>query len=598
MAILAAMNSAVRPAEGPEGALEKKAQTGAWLDLRSGDPEVDSPANGANWGPERTIRAEALVELLIRADHDPRRALRLRGARIRGALDLEGVQIDCPMALLNCYFEEAITLEEATTRSVRLSGSHIPSLNARQLRTTGDLRINAKCTVTGTVDLRRAHIAGDLNCQEARLRNPGATALNADGITVDGSIYCSEGFEAEGEVRLMGARIGLQLVCSPGKFINKKGFALSAARVELGLDMVCRKGFEAEGQVDVRGAHIGAQFDCSEGKFHNPSNMALNADGLKVERDVLLNNGFEALGEVSLLGAHIHGKLDCEGGEFENYDRYALIADGMQVDQGMYCTLGFQAGGEVSLRGARIGADLDCTQGKFDCLDCTALDLVGATVAAALILKPKEFAGPIDLRQARVGILDDDPKLVSDAAFDGFTYGSLRKPYSARERRDWLARTHGYSPQPYEQLAATLRRQGHDVEARSILVEKLRRRRRGFPWWRRTLDRLLDWSVLYGYATWRVVGLLLLLWVAGGVAFHFAKASDLIRPAQQLPAAQPEFHSSMYSLDVLVPVLNLHQFDSWVAHDWAQWAVMGLRGVGWMLTTLAVLSLTGIFKRD
>lgn len=59
---------------------------GGRVDLRTGVPEEDDPATGAEWGAGRTVRAEVVAALLLGGG--PARAggvaaLRLAGARIR-----------------------------------------------------------------------------------------------------------------------------------------------------------------------------------------------------------------------------------------------------------------------------------------------------------------------------------------------------------------------------------------------------------------------------------------------------------------------------------------------------------------------------------
>lgn len=82
----------IEPTE-PERQVLDAAGTGALVDLRTGDPELDDPADGANWGDARTVRAKLLAELLV-GDRTPPgarrlREVRLQGARITGQLDLE-----------------------------------------------------------------------------------------------------------------------------------------------------------------------------------------------------------------------------------------------------------------------------------------------------------------------------------------------------------------------------------------------------------------------------------------------------------------------------------------------------------------------------
>src|SRR5262249_53824326 len=113
----------------PEKEIWRAAATGALVDLGMGNPQLDSPERGTKWGPERTVRAEVVADLLIGCDEATSVAVRsvcLQGARITGDLNLEATTLRCPLALLDCSFASALNLEEATAVSVRLSGSHIP----------------------------------------------------------------------------------------------------------------------------------------------------------------------------------------------------------------------------------------------------------------------------------------------------------------------------------------------------------------------------------------------------------------------------------------------------------------------------------------
>jgi len=143
------------------------AATGTLVDLRIGDSQLDSPERWAEWGKERTVRAEVIEDLLLgvgvaAAAHV--RGVRLQGARITGCLDLEATTLGCPLALLDCFFASAINLNEATALSVRLSGAHVPALQAKQLLTRGDLWLDKGFCVSDGVDLAGAHIGGVLAC--------------------------------------------------------------------------------------------------------------------------------------------------------------------------------------------------------------------------------------------------------------------------------------------------------------------------------------------------------------------------------------------------------------------------------------------------
>src|SRR5215469_8093409 len=136
--------------------VREAASTGTLVDLRVGDSDIDSPEKGAEWGPERSVRAEVIADLLIgngEAASVPVRGVRVQGARITGELNLEATTLRCPLALLDCSFACAINLSEATAVSVSLSGSHVPTLDARQLQTRGDLRLDEGFSVSDGVEL-------------------------------------------------------------------------------------------------------------------------------------------------------------------------------------------------------------------------------------------------------------------------------------------------------------------------------------------------------------------------------------------------------------------------------------------------------------
>ena len=527
------------------------AATGTLVDLRVGDSKLDSPEKWAEWGTERTVRAEVVADLLIgdgEAASVAIRGVRLRGARIVGDLNLEAATLRCPLALLDCSFASAITLDEATAVSVRLSGSHVPTVRARQLRTRGDLRLDEGFSVSGGVELAAAHIGGVLACTGGQFSNPIGSALIADGLTVDQDMVCSEGFSAIGEVRLIGAHIGGVLVCTGGQFSNSGG-------------------------------------------------PALNADGLTVDGDMFCRPGFSAIGEVRLPGAHIGGQLACTGGQFSNPSGSALTAGRLTVDGSMFCNKGFSAIGEVRLIGAHIGGVLDCTEGQFSNPSGSALDLERVTVSGPLRMESAVLQGILDLTAATTSSYHDNPaSWPQRLRLDRFVYDTIEGAL-AKERLEWLLRNEsGYSPQIYEQLAAVYRRTGRDEDARRVLIAKQRRRSAEGNLSGKVWGLLLYWTVGYGYRTWLAVLWLAGLLALGTVLFEYVYRGDLTLANK--PDVPPPFQPFLYTLDLLLPVASLHVRDSWIAHGAAQWWSVFFIVMGWILATAVVLSLTGLLKRD
>jgi hypothetical protein len=110
-----------------------------------------------------------------------------------------------PLALLDCSVGGAINLNEATAVSVRLSGSYVPTVDARQLQTRGDLQLNQGFRASGAVLLNGAHIGGEFDCTWCQFSDPNGEAIIANGLVVDGDMICDGSYV--GRVSLAAAHI-------------------------------------------------------------------------------------------------------------------------------------------------------------------------------------------------------------------------------------------------------------------------------------------------------------------------------------------------------------------------------------------------------
>jgi len=378
---------------------------GALIDLQTGDAS-DDPAQGERWDTSRQIRATLLAELLTGKRHGDKtaRAVKLRGARITGPLDLEASTISCPLLLQDCYLDERVNLDEATAPSIRMPGCHLPTLTAAQLRTTGDLQLNAtKFFANGEVNLLGGHIGGQLILSGASLTNTSGPALTADGLTVDQGMFCDDGFTAKGDVRLADAHIGGQLILNGATLTNPDGTALFADGLTVDRDMFCGDGFTATGEIRLNGAHIGGQLNLNGANLARPGGTALCGQMLTVDHAMVGNEGFTAIGEVSLSGAHIGG-LNLNGANLANPGGTALNVDGLIATHGMSCKEGFTATGMTSLLGAHIGGQLILDGATLTNPDGTALFADGLTVDRDMFCGDGFTAtGEIRLNGAHIG---------------------------------------------------------------------------------------------------------------------------------------------------------------------------------------------------
>jgi hypothetical protein len=141
------------------------------------------------------------------------------------------------------------------------------------------------------------------------------------------------------------------------------------------------------------------------------------------------------------------------------------------------------------------------------------------------------------------------------------------------------------------------RRAGYDDRRRSLLIAKERARRPQLSPPGRVWNALEDGLVAYGYRTWQALIPLAVLIVAGTIVFANAHANGQIT-VRNRSQQTPDFRPLLYTLDTLVPVVNLGQRDSWVPDDWAQIVAMVFVVAGWILTTAVVAALSGLVRRS
>jgi hypothetical protein len=366
----------------------------------------------------------------------------------------------------------------------------------------------------------------------------------------------------------------------------------------------------------------------------------ITADSATFRGDLLLRDRFHAKGEVRLLGTRIRGNLDCTGGTFENPRGYALTADGVEVGGDVFLGEKFHAKGEVRLLGARIRGDLDCTASTFESPKGHALSADNLDVGGCLFLRQGfQATGKVSLVHAKTRVLNDAPAswpAHGDLDLQGFVYGSIAGPVDSEHRIEWLARQYprnrrrgDYHPQPYEQLAAVLRRAGHVAESKKVLMAKEKDLRKygdlGFG--ARVWNWILGATIGYGYRVRYALGLAAGIVLLGVLFFWLGNRAGLLSPTFPSPAEaaaagekrlDEAFCPWVYSLDTFLPIVDLHQEGRWLPNDrggdvvttfwpdrylftWGDllcaWFWLEI-GAGWLLTTLALAGLTGLIRRD
>ncbi|MGW0734988.1 oxidoreductase [Streptomyces sp. NPDC002851] len=301
----------------PERALWDAFPQGRLVDLRSGVDADDDPGGGAGWGDGRTVRAAVIAALLLGAEPALPGAvasLRLSGARITGRLDLDGAEVGSLLRLEHCHFEEPVRLYGATTRTIRITDSHLPGLDATLARIEGRLVLE-RSVLTGRLALVNARIGGELGLDGARLSaeadSRSGHALFAGGLAVEGSVFATRGFRAEGGVRLIGAEISGALRLDGARLDNPGGLALNLSHVTT-TSVFLSDGFTAVGAVRLQGARISDQLTFDGATLRHDSGTAVNGLRLQAE-EVRFTPAAPTGGAVDLRGARVgtlHDRAD------------------------------------------------------------------------------------------------------------------------------------------------------------------------------------------------------------------------------------------------------------------------------------------------
>ncbi len=516
-------------------------------------------------------RLNATGSVFLRGGFTARGAVRLLGAKIGGNLECDGGE-----------FAGA----DEDGRALHCDGIDV-----------GGGVFLRKCAVkSGAVRLPGAKIGGVLDCSGGTFAgaDKDGDALVCDGIDVGGGVFLRNGFTARGAVRLLVATIETVLDCSGGQFAgaDKDGNALACDGIAVGGGVYLGNGFTARGAVRLIGAKIGGNLECDGGRFEgaDKDGNALACDRIDVGGSVFLREGFVAHGAVRLLGATIGGDVVCADGRFGGTGEDAERKKDAESEDG-------------SVK-KRAPVPL-------------ALDLSRATVNGTLYLvgKKTRFHGGADLTGSHIRRIADDvnrttrfrapdpsPKGGGPApcflVLDGLTYDRFGEDtdLSADARLAFLRLQHpfdlgkDFKPQPWMQMVKVLRETGHADAAREIAIAHEEARRAAGVITSRTaslLHRFYGWLVGYGHRPMRLLKITAVVWFVCAIIYENAAQHGWMAPTQSFyfqharyDSCRPEnggnwtrcettapeyttFNPLTYSLDVLLPLVDLQQQDAW-----------------------------------
>jgi hypothetical protein len=601
-------------------------QTGYRLDL--GGRATIQHAEMDDWGAGREIHAEVVRNILLGRAGGPAdpRGLRLRGARIVGLLDLDGLCSSIWLSLHDCDVAEMIRLRGAELPLLDLNGCRIRGLDAENLRVRTVVLLRDGFVSTGSISLLGAQIGGKLDLYGARLDGGAGTALAATNVQVGGSAYLNGGLVATGAgpvgtIRLVGARIGGVLSLRDARISSPDGPALTAdsLRVEDMLTMGRSEisGAGPEGAIRLVAARINGALSLSAGVLHNDTGPALVAHYLEVGGSVYLDR-LQAHGMVRVAGGRV-GRLTATDASIRNEHGPALDATRLTALQGVDLRRSMLSGaddilGTVQLRRAQLGGELDLRYGRVtNTSGGPALRASHVTVDGQVIIHRLTIEqGDITLRGSTIAGLRDNPAELpaqTRISLDGLTYRGLPglDTTPVEQRVAWLRRMPTYAAQPYRHLAAAYQAAGHEDDGRRILIAQQQHLLDSglLGGWGRLRHRLLGATLGYGYESWRaVVGLvatllaaiLLLVSVSGATARVSAAAAGRVQPCAVVERLNLAVDETLPLIDT--GVRNRCDLRTTTREGQAvALTTLVLRLLGWAFASLVLAGYSGLVRR-
>jgi hypothetical protein len=474
---------------------------------------------------------------------------------------------------------------------------HDPIVNLIGAEITGTVRGNPAgepFRARGSVALRGARISRSVQFIRARIEAEDGLALDVSTMSCS-DLYLS-GLDAVGGIRLADARI------AGDADLTRCWLRWNAESVE-----TLRRGGRPEPSIDGGAAQIGgdAWFDgCrAEGMVRLRRAVVRRSVGLK---DVVL-------GAAGIRDAVPDERAARERAELVGRDDGELLVLDLA---------GLQTPDLVAAPGQPLRGNVDMSRTVV----ISFTDNANLWTATHLDLLGLEYQLHIDL-DARAGTADWATQIRR------FASTKILPPPSTL--RSDVALPTGQLSQPYLQLAAVYRATGADSVARRILFEMRKQ-----EWAQRTaappgptsigqrLRRRLVWlagvlyriTVGYGYRLQLALYWLAGLWLAGMLVFSFlapdgrpdplpvvdatgSTSECVVAPGTDPVAVQPgycgDFSPALYSLDLLVPVVDLGQKSSWHYRDHTMQVFADvLQVAGWILATAAATAALGLVGRS
>ncbi|WP_433291914.1 hypothetical protein ACQP2F_26640 [Actinoplanes sp. CA-030573] len=603
------------------------------------------PSGDAEFDPYAVVvidGAKVRGNVELDAGFSARGSVRVSGAEIGGDLRFDNAAIDghaYAIVANGVVVRGHVSATDATmTGEICLQDARI-QYNVHVQRST------LRAADGNALNLHRAHVGGAVDCGD----------LDAEGSLrmadlVGGSVFVS------GATLREPCRTDVRIY-QPGSRENRHDPVLNLIGAEITGTVrgnPAASPFRASGQVALRGAKVSRSVQFIRAEIVSEEGPAVDASSLACS-DLYLK-GIDTVGGVRFADARISGDVDLtearvrRGAQPRDDPRPSPSIDGGAAviggdawfddtrAEGLLRLRRAEVNRSVGLKGVVLGADPSGL----------VLDLAGLRTPDLVAAPGEPLRGNVDASRAVVISFTDNANFWHATHLDllGFEYQVHLDLDATAGRADWRTqierlrstkilpppstlRTESALPtgqlsQPYLQLAATYRAAGADAVARRILFEMRRR-----EWAQRTepprnprrqLLRLVGFlyriTVGYGYRLQLALYWLLGLWLAGFLVFGVLAGPerpdpkpaagptsecvvvDAADPVPEQPGYCGSFNPALYSLDLLVPVVDLGQKSSWHYRDVGLQIVADILQIaGWILATAAATAALGLVGR-
>jgi len=566
-----------------------------------------------------TIRAELIRHLCLDPktyENCPSKEISINGAFIEGDLNLINVEIKLLLTFRNCNFEGQINLAGAKLPSLDLTGSRIKGLYASRVEIKQSLILcqsddaQQRPFSATNVFLGGAIIHGNLNCDGGQFYGGHEETFFAEHISV-GNNFLLRRATINGTLHIMFATIKGNLECDGMQITNPEKITIFAENITVSGNVYLRKieitdkssekkpwPFISEGEVVFTGARIAGNLECQAASLSNASRRAFSGDKMQVDGVVLFREFLIAKGEVRFYAAQMD-ELDCTNGVFDNPSGDCFVGSYMNVKRA-FKWFDVSCEGRVILYKAKVTHLVDTYSSWPQKPGLLELDDFEYEM-----IETEPEIGFSRLKWLELQIPRDGIKAKFQRIIDR-TYNRFQNDPSQKRK---IVLPHIPGIQPYEQLILVLNKMGWYTEAKKIQIAKNRYVTKYLTHgvkFGRWIQSLVD----YGYSPIKALVPMIIMVILGAWCFQQAYDNQTITPTSSPVSVEstfypyPEFNSILYSIDVFLPIVDLHQEEYWIPNsgypygEYYYYYMVFHIAAGWFLTTLFVAAISGLVRTD